>query len=125
MLENLKRTWLIAALAAGAMTAATSAKAHDRDHNDDTAAIAIGAGIIGLAVGAAIASDNDRYYRYRGPEYGYYYPPPRVHYRGYPRPYYRAYPRGYYHDRYPRRIYRYDPHWERRLHGHAYRHRGW
>ena len=122
MLKNLKRAWLLAALATGAMTAATTAKAHDRDHGDDTAAVAIGAGIIGLAVGAAIASNNDRYYR--GPPYGYYYGPPRAYYHGYPRPYYRAYPRVYHYDRYPQRVYRYDRHWNKRGHGHGHWRRG-
>jgi len=63
---------------------ATPAAARDRyyhRHGSDDAAIAIGAGLIGLAIGAAIASDHDD--RYYGDRYyydnGYYYP----RYRGY------------------------------------------
>lgn len=96
MLTGFKRAAIAAALTIGAMTAATSVQARDRyyDRRGDDAALAIGAGIIGLAIGAAIASDrDDRYYD-------------RRYYRAYPRGYYhyRAYPRGYYYyDRYPRR----------------------
>ena len=106
MFNNLKRAGLVAALAVGAVTIGTTADARERyrGHGDD-AALAIGAGIIGLAVGAAIASSNDRGYR-RG---GYYY-------GAQPR-YYRGYPRGYYYDRYPRRDYRFyrghDGGWDR------------
>lgn len=68
------------AIAATALASATPALADDyRRHRggDDTAAIAIGAGVIGLALGAIIASsDNDRrddrYYR---SSYGYEYGP--------------------------------------------------
>jgi hypothetical protein len=85
MLENIKKMTLGAALAAASIMAATPAEARDRyrDRGDD-AAIAVGAGIIGLAIGAAIASDRgrDRYYRDRR--------------------YYRSYPNGYYYDSYPR-----------------------
>ena len=64
-----KRLSLAVALAASTFTAATVAEARSyRDRNDD-AAIAIGAGIIGLAVGAAIASDNDDRYYYRDRRY--------------------------------------------------------
>ena len=67
-------------------------------HHDDDAGIALGAGIVGLALGAAIASDRSRYddRYYDGPrgyydDYGYdrgyygYDPYPRYefHYRGY------------------------------------------
>jgi hypothetical protein len=93
MLGKLKNAALAVVLATGSMVAATSAEARDhwRDRRGDDAAIAIGAGILGLAVGAAIASDrDDRYYRGR--------------------PYYRGYPRGAYYDdyyyTYPRRHYR-------------------
>jgi len=75
-----------AALAAGSMAMAVPAEAHGRRGND--AAIAIGAGVLGLAVGAAIASDrnSDVYVRYDNrPRYygGYYYPAYPV-YRAYP-----------------------------------------
>ena len=65
-------------LALASMTALTAAPAdaqyyrHYRHHHDDDAAWAIGAGIVGLGVGAAIASSTrnryygngyDRYYR--------------------------------------------------------------
>lgn len=99
MLNRFKRGALAAVLAVGAMTIATSAQAHDRyyDRRGDDAALAIGAGIIGLAIGAAIASDRDDRYYYHD----------RGYYRPYPRYYYRSYPRGYYYDRYPRRDYRF------------------
>jgi len=53
------------ALAATALASATPAMARDYyRHNDNTAAVAIGAGVVGLALGAIIASssnDRDRY----------------------------------------------------------------
>lgn len=101
MLKSWKSAVLAAALAAGAMTAATSAEARDRYRGDNDAALAIGAGVVGLAVGAAIASGNrDR--RYRNDYY--YYD------RGYPRHYYnqRAYRDRYHYDRQPRRHWRGD-----------------
>lgn len=114
MFKNLKRAGIVAALAVGSMaftTTSAEARDHWRGRGDDTAAIAVGAGIIGLAVGAAIASNNDRGY-YRGGYYGGYYGRPY---------YYRSYPRGYYYDRpYPRRYYYRDYRgWDRG------RHRGW
>lgn len=85
-----KRAGMVAALFAGALALTTPAHARDR-HGEDDAAIAIGAGLVGLAIGAAIASDDrhDRYYD------GYYYDRPR-YYRSYPRHYYRDYPRHHY-----------------------------
>ncbi|WP_324696904.1 hypothetical protein ACLIMP_00795 [Novosphingobium aerophilum] len=61
---------ITAALAATALAGATPAMARDYHRgNDNTAAVAIGAGVIGLALGAIIASnsndhdrDRDRYY---------------------------------------------------------------
>jgi hypothetical protein len=97
---KLRNTGLVAAvLAAGSLAFAAPAQAHG-----DDAAIAIGAGVVGLAVGAAIASDHNRsdvYVRYNSrPRYyggGYYYPayPAYPVYRAYPA--YRPYPawRGY------------------------------
>ena len=67
------------ALAASAFASATPALAdgYRRHDGDDTAAIAIGAGVIGLALGAIIASsDNDRRRdRYYRDGYGYDYAP--------------------------------------------------
>lgn len=69
-----KKTMLAAGLAATALATTTPAMARDWHRgNDNTAAIAIGAGILGLAVGAIAASssrDNDRYdARYDGRYY--------------------------------------------------------
>lgn len=89
-------------LAAGALVVAVPAQAHDRGRGDD-AAIAIGAGIIGLAIGAAIAdSDDDRYYDDR-----YYHSRRYVTVRGHPGYYYYydGYPNRYYRDRYYDRYY--------------------
>jgi len=76
-------TKALAATTLAATALATSAPAMAREaHHDggDTAAIAIGAGIVGLAIGALIASDHhdhwdDRYYVRDGWYYndGYYY----------------------------------------------------
>lgn len=94
---------IAAGVAAVSLVTATAASAdpryyrhHHRDRGGDVAAAAIAAGIVGLAVGAAI-SDNDRgdrrYYddRYYGRRYAPP-PPPRYGYGygyGYaPRPYY-------------------------------------
>lgn len=61
-----KKSVLAAGLAASAFATTTPAMARDYYYhgNDDTAAIAIGAGILGLAVGAIAASSDrdDRYY---------------------------------------------------------------
>ncbi|MDE2561504.1 MAG: hypothetical protein KGL48_04580 [Sphingomonadales bacterium] len=100
-----------AALAAGmgAMALAVSAPAQARGYHrggGDDAAIAVGAGLVGLVIGAAIASsdNDDRYYDsyyggprgyYAGPSYYEAYPAYPVYRGGY---YYRSYPayRGYY-----------------------------
>jgi hypothetical protein len=99
-----KRIGLGAALAATALIAAVPAQARDGYHDrGDGAAIAVGAGILGLAVGAAIADRSDgRYYdrRYYGERRyvtirdrpGYYY-------------YYDGSPNRYYQDRYYDRYY--------------------
>lgn len=116
-------TFRKAALAAGmgAMALVLSAPAEARGYHrggGDDAAIAIGAGIVGLAIGAAIASsDRDDDYYYDGPR-GYYYGPAYYggpayypaypvyrggyYYRSYPayRGYYREAPRGYRNDGY-------------------------
>lgn len=96
----LKSMGVAAALAATSLGFVQSAEARDRWGNDggDDAAIAIGAGIIGLALGAAIADrGDDRYYDrryYNNRRYvtvrnrpGYYY-------------YYDGAPNRYYQDRY-------------------------
>lgn len=73
--------------ALGACALMVSAPAMARDHYRDRggdAALAIGAGIVGLAIGAALADRDDRYYYDRG-----YYPSRRyVQVRGYPGYYY-------------------------------------
>ena len=110
MFGFVKKAALGAALAATAVAASSPAQARDRWHRgDDRAAVAVGAGVLGLALGAAIASDrrgryyDDGYYyrsypRYR--PYGYYYapPPPRYYrYYRYDRPYRGDYYRRYRH----------------------------
>jgi hypothetical protein len=62
-----------AGLAAASLAFSAPAQAHGRRGGDD-AAIAIGAGVLGLAVGAAIASDNNNQVFF---DQGYYpaYPP--------------------------------------------------
>ncbi len=118
MFKSIKRAGIVAALAVGAMTVGTAAEARDRDwgrRGGDTTGAAIAGGVIGLALGAAIASSGrDRYY-----DDGYYYDRPRVYYRSHPR-YHRSYPRGYYYDRHPRRDFRYE-----RGHRWGERYRGW
>jgi hypothetical protein len=107
MTSLVKKAVLGTALAASTLVAVAPAEAqyrrYHRGRGDATGAAILG-GIIGLGVGAAIASNNrrDRYY-----DDGYYYgPPPRVYYRDryyappprviYRDRYYRGYPRGYY-----------------------------
>lgn len=56
-----RKTALATALAATALAGATPAMAQDRygqRHHDNSAAVAIGAGVLGLAIGAIIASSN-------------------------------------------------------------------
>ncbi|WP_260927543.1 hypothetical protein [Novosphingobium sp. 9] len=98
----LTKIGLSTVLAATALTAVTPAMAQPYRHRDNTG-IAIGAGILGLAVGAAIADRGDRYYYDRD-----YYA--RRHYvRVEGRPgyyyYYDGAPRRYYQDRYYDRYY--------------------
>ncbi|MEE4454995.1 hypothetical protein [Novosphingobium resinovorum] len=101
----LKKLALGAALSASMLAAISPAEARDRyyDRRDNTAAVAIGAGVIGLALGAALADRDDRYYNDRGywgsrryvtvrDRPGYYY-------------YYDGYPNRYYRDRYYDRDY--------------------
>ncbi|MGD9664506.1 MAG: hypothetical protein AB7U34_04790 [Novosphingobium sp.] len=77
---------LLGAITLAASAVPAEARRYHRGDGGDDAAIAIGAGLVGLAIGAAIASDNDHRHRYRG---DYYYDYPR--YRG--GYYYRDYPR--------------------------------
>lgn len=89
MIGFVKKAALGAVLAVTVAAAASPAEARDRRwRGDDRAAVAVGAGVLGLALGAAIASDRrDRYYyddyyyrpypRYRA--YRYYAPPPRYY----------------------------------------------
>ncbi len=108
----LKKAGIAVTLGATVLVSAAPAEAqryrrYDRDRND--AGIAIAAGIAGLAVGAAIASSNDRRYRGRYYDRGY---------RGY---------RGYYRDRgydYDRRYYRNRGYYPRDGY-YAYRDRGY
>lgn len=93
-MRKLIATGLAALTFAGSIAAASAADAQSRyrrhRHNDNTGA-AVAAGIAGLAIGAAIASNNDRRYRYydryeypRGRYYGgYYYGPRRYAYDHY------------------------------------------
>src|SRR6476660_5247834 len=98
MTNLIRKAALGLALAATATMAASPAEARDRwgrHHSGDDAAIAIAAGIAGLAIGAAISDNggryNNRYYRD-----SYYYPRYRDSY------YYNSYPRynGYYYNNY-------------------------
>ncbi|HEX8555686.1 MAG TPA: hypothetical protein VF695_13345 [Sphingomonas sp.] len=104
----MKKAGLGVALAVTTLSVAAPADAqrwrrYDRNRGGDVAAGAILGGIVGLGVGAAIASSNrDRFYDdgyYYGPRprfRGYYAPP--VRYRAVPRRFYA--PRGYYAPRY-------------------------
>lgn len=114
MLSTILKAASVAMLPLVALATAVPAEARDRYHDrgGDDAAIAIGAGVVGLALGAAIASsDRDRDYYY---DDGYY---PRGGY------YVRTYPRYYGHPAYryrePRHYYRRD--WR----GHGWRGDGW
>ena len=112
---SIRKMAIGAALAAMAVVTSAPAQARDGRYRDggDDAAIAVGAGILGLAVGAAIASGgrghggsyvyyNDGYdyprHYYDGPRYRrHYYQPPRHHRRHWrdDRHYDRDYGRGY------------------------------
>lgn len=106
MIKTFKRATAALVLAATTLSVATTAEARDRyyrGHGGDDAAIAIGAGIVGLAIGAMIADRGDRHYYDRA-----YYPKRRyVRVRGYPDYYYYydGYPNRYYRDRYYTRYY--------------------
>lgn len=112
-MKLLRNAVLGLAMAASIPISATPAQARDHyryysRYHDDDAALALSAGIIGLAIGAAIASDRPRYYY----DDDYYYR------ERYYRPHYRSYYYSY--DRYPRyddrRWYRHDRGWHRGSH---------
>ena len=121
-----KKAVLGASLAATALTVAAPAEAQRyrgyRGHRGgDTAAGAIIGGIVGLGVGAAIASNNRNRYYDRGYYDGGYYDrgyPARGYYNDgyYPRRGYYSAPRGYY-DYQPRcwTQYRFDPYYGDRV----------
>jgi hypothetical protein len=92
--KTLTRVVLAGALGAATLAGSVPAEARGWNRGGDGAAVAVGAGILGLAVGAAIASDRPAYYGggYYAPAY---YPPyPAYGYYAYPR-YYPTYYRGY------------------------------
>lgn len=104
MLSGLIKSASAMLLPVVALAAAVPAQARDgyRGRGGDDAAIAIGAGVVGLALGAAIASsDRDRDYYYDDGYYdGGYYPRGGYYTRAYPRYYGHpghayGYPRGY------------------------------
>lgn len=66
-----KKATFATALAATALVTTTPAMARDyhRGGGDNTAAVAIGAGILGLAVGAIVASSSRNHDRYRDDRY--------------------------------------------------------
>lgn len=102
-MKMLRNAALGLALAASIPIGATPAEArnhyrHYSRYHDNDAAVAVSAGLVGLAIGAAIASDRSQYYY--DDDY---------HYRErYYRPHYRSY--YYYYDEYPRY---YDGRWYR------------
>ena len=114
MVMKFTKPLLALALGAVAIAAASPAAARDewrgRRGGGDDAAIAIGAGIVGLAIGAAIASDDrPRYYDDRQAYY----------YSDYP-----AYPRGYYYNYPAYPVVRYRGYYESPRHEWR-EHRGW
>ena len=99
----LKKAMLATTAAATALTMSAPADAQSRyhrnyRHHNDTAAIAIGAGIIGLAIGAAASSGRNGYYN--GGYYDGYYNRPgySFYYESYPS--YYTYNNGYYYNGY-------------------------
>ena len=59
-MKFIKNSVIAATLAATAMVTSSPAMAQSYRNNDNTAAIAIGAGVIGLAIGAIVGSSNNR-----------------------------------------------------------------
>lgn len=104
---TLRKMAMSAALAVTAIVSTAPAQARDGRYRDggDDAAIAVGAGILGLAIGGAIASDGRRYDRYYDDGYRYpqrYYDGPRYrrYYYDRPRHYRRDWREYRHHDRY-------------------------
>ena len=98
---------LVAATLAASATPAEARYRHYRHHNSGAV---ITAGIIGLGVGAAIASSSRG--RYYDPYYDRYYGRPYYYDDGYyGRPYYRGYRNRYRHHCVTRRVW--DPYWGR------------
>ena len=116
MVGMVKKAGLGFALAATALASAAPAEAqrwggrhYDRRGGGDAVAGAIIGGVLGLGIGAAIASNNRPRYVDRGYyDQGYYRAPPRAYYR-------QAYrPRAYVYDDYRPRCFdqwRYDPYY--------------
>lgn len=132
MFKTLQKAVVAVAMAASALTVSTAAEARDgyyrhRGGGDD-AAIAIGAGLVGLAIGAAVASDGNRHHR-RYYDSDYYYYDARPRYRSYY--YYDSYPRYYRYNRpYRNHYYRHDRRWRGdgwgyRRNSYRYYGRGW
>ncbi|QJU56916.1 hypothetical protein HL653_03110 [Sphingomonas sp. AP4-R1] len=118
------RTMIKATLAAAALATASLGAIQPAQARDDTG-VAVAAGIIGLGVGAAIASSDHGYSRvgYYGGGGGYYGGP--GYYRGYAPAYYPAYGYGrpaYGYDRGYRGDWRGGRGWDRGYRGHD---RGW
>jgi hypothetical protein len=119
----LKKTIMGLAAASTLAVTASPADAQYRRyrHRGDDTAVAIGAGILGLGIGAAIASSNRGYYGsggYYGYSTGYGYDP--YYSSGYGRSYYGngyGYDRGYYYAgrRHCRTVREYDPYSGRRI----------
>jgi hypothetical protein len=82
MIKGVKAATAAALLAAGTIGAVAPAEAHGPG-------VAIGAGLLGLGIGAAIASDHPHYVQYAPPPT----PPPRVYYAPPPPVVYYAPPR--------------------------------
>ncbi|HUQ12840.1 MAG TPA: hypothetical protein VM055_01010 [Novosphingobium sp.] len=105
MIQHIRKFALAGALLASLALAAAPAEARHRyySRHHDRTGTAIAAGVVGLAVGAALASGSrDRYYGGSYHDSGYYYD------RGYyPQAYYPRYRTSYYYPRY-RTYYDYD-----------------
>ncbi len=101
-------TGALAALTLGGVVlgGATEASARERDHRGGGDGAAIVAGIAGLAIGAALASDRPHY----APAAGYYDAPPRGYYEGSAPAYYEG-PAYYSYENHCRVEWRWNRHW--------------